>query len=294
LAWFGDVDPHLPPVFGGMVEDRPLHAKELVPSLKQRWVEGTIIFNNGIGVGDRMYAHYMSVQEYQCVQPCPPTKWTINGAGIAYSDDEGNSWTKAPYLWGPDSNFGIVAFAHVDGFVYLLGVPAGRHGSPRLARVREVHVLTAAAYRYWTGRGWSSHEDDATAVAEGPAGELSVQWNSHYRKWLATYTGDGTNNPPGRVGIVMRWADCLTGPWSDPQVVVTGELGEGGDDPALVLQGPRGRLPVPYAGFIAPGWGDRPDVYLGVSEHETYGVYWVHTSLTGVEPGTGPERCINP
>ena len=95
-------------------------------------------------------------------------------------------------------------------------------------------------------------------VVPAPVGELSVQWNSFYRRWLMMYLIDPTGQ------IVLRTARDLTGPWSDAQVVVTSK-----------------QYPELYAPFITPEWDNGPAIYFNMSMYGPYQVDLMHTSLSG-------------
>src|SRR3954471_8609773 len=62
-------------------------AKELIPSQKVDNVEITVIPTAGISVGTRQYLGFMSVRHWGA-----PGYWDTNRAGIAYSDDNGQTW----------------------------------------------------------------------------------------------------------------------------------------------------------------------------------------------------------
>ncbi|HVS28269.1 MAG TPA: DUF4185 domain-containing protein [Solirubrobacteraceae bacterium] len=283
MAFFADANPAIGPLFDGMVTDpsNPLRAKELLPSAKQTCTgtetlcEQTVIPTNGFAVGDRMFLHYMSVKRFGYPQP---NDYALNYAGIAYSDDGGQTWTKDPStMWAGNSNFGQVAATQTGGDVYLFGIPGGRTGDVKLARVRSGRILSKASYRYWGGRTWNNREGSAAVVANAPAGELSVQWNSYFGKWLMMYLRVREPRESSPAGdVVLRSADCLTGPWSEPQVVVTSD-----------------QYPSLYAPFIPPRWNDGPDVYFSMSIYLPYNVFWMHTALAGIpRPGLNP--CVSP
>jgi hypothetical protein len=62
---------------------------------------------------------------------------------------------------------------------------------------------------------WSHSEEDATALfPAGSVGELSVRWNHHLKRWLATFNAD---NPRG---ILLHAARSPWGPWSQAPVRV--------------------------------------------------------------------------
>lgn len=287
----GFIDPPSSPRDGltlsDMVTDRPGHAAEVLHSLKQDGVERTVIPTYGISVGHRMLLHYMSVRRFTS-----PGRWTLNDAGVAVSDDGGRTWSRpASAVWPGDTRFGQVAYVRPggpddprapDGFsvpgepdlmrmypgpqspspwVYVYGIPGGRYGDVSLAVVRADEMLDRSAYRYWTGTGWSTSEQDAAPLVHGPVGELSVRWNSFYRRWLMMYLV----NPTGQ--IVIRTATSPTGPWGEPQVVTTTH-----DHPES------------YAPYLIPGRTDGPDIWFTMSQYTTYRVTAMHTELRAQPP----------
>lgn len=252
LGRSSDRDPSDGLTIDSMVTDRPGHAKELIDQSAVPGTEVTVIPTNGVSVGGRMYLHYMAVRSWDS-----PGRWTLNRSGLAYSDDDGQNWTVSPdVVWPGDSNFGQVAFVKKGRYVYLFGIPGGRFGGVQLARVPRRQLLDLTSYRYWDGAGWVPDPAAAETVAEAPAGELSVQWNSYYRTWLMTYLNED------KAAVVLRTADRLTGPWSDQQVVVTAT-----EAPAL------------YAPYLPPRWNNGKDIYFALSQFGPYNVFWWHTSL---------------
>jgi hypothetical protein len=237
-------------------EDRPGHAKEFLPCKKIDRDEHTVIPTAGISVGKRQYVQYMSVNYWG-----PAGSWFTNYSGFAYSDDNGETWTKDPNArwqntksW--DDNFQMVALTKDKGYVYMVGTPNGRFGNAQLARVPEQQVLQKKAWRYWDGRTWSPQESAAVPIAVGPVGEVSVQWNAYTGKWLMMYLDEH------RASIVLRSAKDLTGPWSGEQVVVKGT-----EYPGL------------YGSFMHP-WSQGPDLYFTMAQWDPYNVFLMHTKLT--------------
>ncbi|WP_350279599.1 DUF4185 domain-containing protein [Kribbella sp. HUAS MG21] len=237
-------------------EDRPGHAKEFLPCKKIDRDEHTVIPTGGIAVGNRQYVQYMSVNYWG-----PAGSWFTNYSGFAYSDDNGENWTKDPNArwlntkaW--DNNFQMVALVKDKGYVYMIGTPNGRFGNAYLARVPEQQVLQKKSWRYWDGRTWSPLETSAVPIAVGPVGEVSVQWNAHTGKWLMLYLDEH------RAAVVLRSAESLTGPWSGEQVVV-----KGSEYPGL------------YGAFIHP-WSTGSDLYFTMSQWDPYNVFLMRTKLT--------------
>lgn len=272
LASSSDRDPADGITFDAMVTDRPGHAKELIHDDEVPFAEkpSTTIPTNGISLGSRMVLHYMAVRAFT-----GPGTWTLVGSGLAYSDDDGQTWAlPADATWPEGSNFGQVAFVEEGDYIYLFGIPGGRFGHAEVERVNKDRLLDLRRYEYWDGGRWVKKEDAAAVVIPAPVGELSVQWSSYYRKWLMTYLNDADDVD----AVVVRTADCLAGPWSEEQVVVTAE-----------------EVPSLYAPYLPPRWNDGPDIYFALSLFGPYDVYWWHTSLDG-EPGSGTEeaRCVAP
>jgi len=240
--------------FSGMVTGGTGTAEQLLSSKKVVGVEQTVIPTYGIAVGKTMYLYYMSVKEFGAAG-----HWSCNYSGVADSKDGGQLFVKAPHIaWAGDSNFGQVALVKQAPYIYVFGIPCGRYGSLEMARVPEVDVLDKASYQYWDDHGWALAEPGAAVVVvKAPVGELSVQWNSYYRKWLMMYLVDPTGQ------IVVRTADEMTGPWSSPQVVVTSA-----------------EYPQLYAPYITPEWDSGPGIYFNMSVYGRYQVLLMHTAFT--------------
>jgi hypothetical protein len=273
MASSRDDDPSDGITFDRMVTDRPGHAMELIPDSAVPGEEVTVIPTHGTAVGDRMFLHYMAVREWG-----PAGEWTLNQSGLAYSDDDGRTWRVSDVTWPGHSNFGQVAFVERGRHVYLFGIPGGRFGGAALARVPQQHLLDRERYEYWDGARWQHDAQAATTVIDAPVGEVSVRWNSHYDTWLMTYLNDDDDVN----AVVLRTSDCLTGPWSEEQEVVTAD-----DVPQL------------YAPYMPPRWNDGPDIYFSLSRFNHYDVFWWHTSLRGMPArdtasAGAPDRCVSP
>lgn len=217
--------------------------------------------------------------------------WIARHSGIAYSDDGGITWFRNERgdnpMWdawaardvngdgvidGRDwqglSPFGQAAMVRRGSRVYFFGAQSGRVSGVRLARVSPRGLLDPSRYQYWDGSGWiqafdgagfrSDHADAAAVIVPAPvAGEVSVQYNSHFRRWLMMYLH------PTRDAIVLRDAPAPTGPWSEEKIVVT--------RPAL----PYG----PYGPYIHPWFNDGTDLYFTLSLWDPYDVYLAHVTL---------------
>lgn len=241
-----------------MVTDRPGHAREILPR-DPSVTEVTTIPTAAVSAGSRDYIHYMSVNQWGS-----DGRWQTNYAGLAYSDDGGQTWVRpAASRWanpGGDSKFQQGAFAKKNGYVYLFGTPNGRHGDAYVARVAEARVLDLPAYEYWTATGWrTGGAGDAMPVLAGPVGELSVQYNLSLRRWVALHFDHG------RQAIVLRTAATPTGPWTGPTVVA-----DSVDYPGL------------YGSYLHPDSANSSDLYFTMSRWEPYHVELMKLQLAGV------------
>jgi hypothetical protein len=292
MAYFAAANPRIGPLFDGMITDRSGEAAELLPSRRDSY-EQSLIPTYGVSVGNRMFLHYMSVHQFG-----EPGHWTLNSSGVAYSDDDGHTWVRdAHAVWAGDTNFGQVAITKVGDYAYFFGIPGGRFGAVKLARARTDRILRVDGYQYWDGQRFtsgtatsapiiaSSSRDlaapsDAGSIVPPNVGELSVQWNSYYGRWLMMYS----RLAPDGYAAVIRTASCLTGPWGPEQTVLTDH-----------------ELPTLYAPYIAPRWNDGPDIFFSLSIYGSaalgfpvpYNVFWMHTSLTDAPSGT-VQRCVSP
>lgn len=237
------------------VEDAPGHAAQILERDPLPGREETVIPTAGIALGGRNYLHYMSVQRWGL-----PGRWRTNYAGIAYSDDGGRSWVKDrvarwPNRWRGRHPFQLAAFAHDGEHLHVLGTPNGRFGAAHLARVRPDPggdadpVLDPGAYEYYDGARWQRDRRAAVPVVPGPVAELSVEYSARLGRWLMLHLDEH------RAAIVLRTATSLTGPWTGPDVVVSGR-----DHPAL------------YGSYLHPWTVDGPEVYFTMSRWGPYNV----------------------
>jgi hypothetical protein len=246
------------------VTDRPGHAKELLPSLKQDGVEQTKIPTGGVNVGGRDYLAYMSVRKFT-----QPAHWITNYSGVAYSDDGGQTWKDAPTalrLNTPalDDKFQMIAYAHRDGFVYAFGTPNGRFGDGYVARVPEQQLLNTSAYEYWSGKSWQRGSSAIAApIVAGPVGELSVRYDPTLKSWemMTITTWETGTVEKVRGAIVLRLAPQPTGPWGAPITVATDK-----------------EYPTLYGGFLHPD-SKGLDVYFTMTQYDRYNVSLMHTKL---------------
>lgn len=243
--------------FSSMIaeEDNPNYAKEIIYSAHNTSGSGdfTAIPTAGVTVGDRHFIHYMQIRNWGA-----NGRWNTNFSEIAYSDDEGQNWTKSGIKWGADSKFAQAAFLNDSVNVYMFGTPAGRFDAAYLARVKPENMLVKEEYEYWNGSEWiKNNEAAAVPVIEAPVSELSVAYNSKYKKYIMVYLNEN------RYALVMRSSDSLTGGWSDEVEIATGA-----------------EFPGLYGGFIHPWTNDGDDLYFVMSEWGPYNTVLMHSTLS--------------
>lgn len=261
----------------------PHFSRELIPALGFDLVELTTIPTAAIalprpGGGYRQYINYMSVRAWG-----DPGHWATNYSAIAYSDDNGQTWTtdhntllvNAPIalplpnqlqaLHPNNGKFQQSAYLRGRGddarYTYQFGTPNGRYGAAFLARFTD--IVNFSTYEYWAGqqRGWvndiATIPDDGSAMVVPPrVTELSVNWSPYLNKYVML---DGDN------GIYLRTADRPEGPWSGPQELL-----------------PRGEVVV-YAPMIHPQspaiTGTGTDLYFFATRWSDYNVMTLQTDL---------------
>lgn len=256
MAVSSDRDPSDGLTFDTMITDAPDHAKQL---LSKMLGDKTIIPTNGVAVGKQMFLHYMAVLAWG-----DPGKWVLSESGLAVSDDDGQTWNKKSGVkWAGNSNFGQVAFAKNQEDLYLYGIPGGRFGGVKLARVPQSTVLEQAAYRYYSGSNgdgpvWSEKEEDAVTIVPAPVGELSVLWNAYLGRWIMTYLDES------QAAIMIREAPEMWGPWSAAQ-------------PLVSSQG----FPGLYGAFMHPWYVEEEGkvIYFTMSQWGPYAVFWMRAEL---------------
>ena len=193
-----------------MKESPTGQAGELIGSLKINGWEQTVIPTDAVALDGRIVVHYMSIA-------CWGThgRWAVRQSGLAVSDDGGTSFERMPGSLSVGSGFAQVAFVPDGAHVYVFGIPEGRDGAARLARVARDRLPDVRAWRYWDGSDWVTDPDAAVQVVAPPVGELSVAWHAHHQRWLMMYLDEL------RGGLVLRTAEALTGPWSRARLVVS-------------------------------------------------------------------------
>lgn len=245
-------------------------SKQIINSTKWASAEKGIIPTAGVSVGTNQYINFMSIRSWDS-----DGRWTTNFSAIAVSPDNGEHWGVYPgsvrtareggaegaaYVRG-NENFQQGAFLKPgpgDPYLYSFGTPAGRGGAAYLARVPQGSVPDPNQYEYWNAQqnAWVPKDPGAaTVVIPGPVGEMSAQYNTYLKQYLALYC-NGAND------VVARTAPAPQGPWGPERVLVRSMDFPGGI----------------YAPFLHP-WSTGKELYFNLSLWSAYNVMLMRTVL---------------
>lgn len=244
----------------------PALSKQVINSIKFAPQETGIIPTSGISVGTTQYMSFMSIRSWDS-----PGQWTTNFSAIAVSPDNGEHWgvypqsvrpasgdatPRVPYVPGGEK-FQVGAFLKPgDGYLYSYGTPSGRSGPAFVSRVPQALVPELSRYEYWDGGTWVPNNPGAAQpVFPAPVGEMSVQYNTHLKQFLALYC-NGNND------VVARTAPAPQGPWGPEQMLVSSNDFPGGI----------------YAPLLHP-WSTGKEIYYNLSLWSDYNVMLMKTVL---------------
>lgn len=235
-------------------------AKQVINSINAAPEETGIIPTAGVAVGSNQFMNFMSIKSWD-----NNGAWTTNFSAIAVSPDNGESWGVYPGTirtpGAGNEKFQMGAFLKPgpgDPYLYSFGTPNGRGGSAYIARVSPALIPDLTKYEYWNSdsNSWvPGNPAAATPVIPGPVGEMSAQFNSYLKQYLALYC-NGNND------VVMRTAPAPQGPWGPEQMLVSS------------MQIPGGI----YAPFLHP-WSTGRELYYTLSLWSAYNVMLMHTVL---------------
>lgn len=210
-------------------------AKHIIPGKHDKNAgEITKIPTGGIEINGNHYVFFMSIREWF------KGGWSVNYCGLLKSVD-GNNFTliNNVYFCNSDAtsisntkndlgvsdvssnlnaNFMQVFPFENEGYIYLYGIPEGRHEAIKVARVLKEQFEDMDEYEYHTDNGWIKRSEGLTQSNNSSAtslpnvGELSVIYNSYLQKYIMTYV----NVVKG--GIAYQTSDDLVH-WSNEQII---------------------------------------------------------------------------
>lgn len=188
---------------------------------------------HGLSVGPHVYLFYHRITLLEGIDVF--VNFKLDGMGIARANASDLQFTRlaAPdsslLFWNGDApTFGVFVTRQGD-YAYLWGsLATGMH----LARIRPNAIADLGSYEYLVEAPTREHPDNSvrwskqfqrTAILfDSVPNEMSAAYNQHLRKFVAFHSLHRENK------IVLRTAEQITGPWSEPQVVYRPEkIGDG-------------------------------------------------------------------
>ena len=139
-----------------------------------------------------------------------PLKWRVKQYKVPFGR----------YSQNGDLYFGSAIMKDGD-FVYIYGCDEdwkkGMDGRRMVvARTPPDKIADFEKWRFWNGADWVADVNKAGGLFNGLAAEYSVSFQPAMKKYVAVYTDKGMS-----ANIMMRLADTLVGPWSEPYIVYT-------------------------------------------------------------------------
>ncbi|MBO0794142.1 MAG: DUF4185 domain-containing protein, partial [Ktedonobacteraceae bacterium] len=109
-----------------------------------------------------------------------------------------------------------------QGMVYILGGNHSANNANVMARAPLYQATDRQAYTFWDGQAWTRDVSRARPIFTQIPGSISVSYNSYLGQFLAT------SSQPLSPNVLMRTAPSITGPWSKPVVVFSGQPSSSG------------------------------------------------------------------
>jgi hypothetical protein len=222
------------------------------PSLNRVWAI------HGVSIGTHVYLFYHRITLLKGVDVF--SSFRLDGMGIARADVGDLRFERlvardgTRLFWkGAEPTFGVFV-TPADDYIYLWGsLMTGMH----LARVHPRSIEDLASYEYLVeapnrndpkrSPRWSKQFQPTAKLFDSVPNEMSAAYNPYLRKYVAYHSLHRENK------IVMRTAEQLVGPWSEPQVVYRPErIGDADliyaakEHPELAREGGR----VQYVSFV--------------------------------------------
>jgi len=179
---------------------------------------------HGLSVGHEVYLFYHRISLLEGVDVFENFK--LDGMGIARADANELQFTRLPaadgstLFWkGDEPTFGVYV-TRADDYAYVWGsLMTGMF----LARARPERIAEIASYEYLVEAPtlknpqatvrWGKQFQPTAALFDSVPNEMSASYNSYLKKYVAFHSLHRERQ------IVLRTADAITGPWSEPQLV---------------------------------------------------------------------------
>ena len=172
--------------------------------------------DGGIGIGPKIYLYYSMIGTTD-----EPGPWNFHGlgGGLSVSDKPLNPFTRLQ----PDGQWKFpvepIQVVREKEMLYLLEVSHEPQGLI-LARVKCAQLEDPAAYRFFTGDGWSKNRADAKVVLRQAYGQVSVMRLPRTGKYLLATSSDFSHPRE----IQLWQAKRLEDPWSAPARIAVPEM----------------------------------------------------------------------
>lgn len=238
-------------------EDDPNFAKQTIHADHTEFGNFTTIPTGGVKVGDRIYWIYDSISQW-----CRGAHLDSEYAGWAWSDDNGQTFTRVDKFFMPEEEMLFCYPYHQDGYVYLFG-SNGKNSGPKLARVPDTAILDRSQYEFYAGLDeqgqpiWISDSQDARMLFDGFVTEFCVSYNSDLKCYVMGYLEQHSRT------LVVRDAPTLWGPWSNAVFFTANEI---------IGQ-------TIYTPSTLDRWQSKDGMYFFLTYYTDYVCKWCHADL---------------
>lgn len=245
----------------------------------------------GISINNIIYVFLQDITHW--------ADWNEGGDNVTHgrsilikSVDNGKTFEE-PWRWEIDNKF--VNIAPILGphpsdpakeVVYLVGSGTYRAAPVYLAYVEKENLENRSQYKYFSGWQnqapiWSSNESEARPIVDDvKAGEISVRWNNYLDKYLLAFFDYNSGD-----SAYLRSAEKPWGPWSEPQLVYSGNQRYDWYQSYSTKSGKTAYWGTPYGFYLLPERYNKANdqiIYWVLSLWTPYNIYLMETDLAKV------------
>jgi len=143
------------------------------------------------------------------------TGFVADAIGTAHVTKDSTQATRdAAFLFqSPDPLFGNGGLTVENGNAYLYECEGNRC---KVARVPVASITTRSAFEFWNGTAYTSDVTQAAWFIDNASYGLSIEMNPWLGRYVAVYSKPLSND------VALRTAPHLEGPWTDPEVIISG------------------------------------------------------------------------